>query len=108
MSGLVIGRRRALGLLAAGMASVATGMTGWVAGLGAPESRFQPAVTGRPVAEPAVLASRDGVLDVSLKAASGASLAGRPTSVLGFNGTSPGRHCGCVQETCCVSGWLMV
>ncbi len=46
--------------------------------------------TGAPVTEPAVLASSGGSLDVTLRAAPGATLDGRSTEALGYNGTSPG------------------
>lgn len=92
MSRAGVSRRRALGLIALGVAGVAAGATGWVSGVGAPASggRLQPGATGGLLAEPAMLASRGGVLDVELTAAPGVSLAGRNTSALGFNGTSPG------------------
>lgn len=87
-----ITRRRALGVIAVGAAGVAVGTTGWVAGLGAPadSGRLQLGASGHLLAEPAVLASRDGLLDVELTAAAGARLAGRDTSALGYNTTSPG------------------
>jgi FtsP/CotA-like multicopper oxidase with cupredoxin domain len=86
-------RRRALGLIALGAAGVAVGTTGWVAARGAPADsggRLQPGASGRLLAEPAVLASRDGLLDVELTAAAGVRLAGRDTTALGYNATSPG------------------
>ncbi len=87
-----ISRRRALGLLGLGTASVAAGVTGWAAGLGAPSgsTRLSPTATGEPLSQPEVAASRDGVLDVTLTAAPGVRLAGHDTSAWGFNGTSPG------------------
>jgi len=86
-----ISRRRALALLGLGTASVAAGATGWATGLGAPSgTRLKPADTGEALGQPQVLASRDGVLDVTLTAASGVRLAGHDTSAWGFNGTSPG------------------
>jgi len=86
-----ISRRRALALLGLGTASVAVGATGWVTGLGAPAgTRLKPAGTGQTLGQPAVMASRDGVLDVTLTAAPGVRLAGHDTSAWGFNGTSPG------------------
>ncbi|MDQ2789067.1 MAG: copper oxidase [Pseudonocardiales bacterium] len=87
-----IGRRRALGVIALGAVGVAAGTTGWVSGLGAPagSGRLALGAGGRLLVQPAVLASRDGVLDVELTAAPGVALAGRDTSALGFNGTSPG------------------
>ncbi|WP_329183447.1 multicopper oxidase family protein [Actinacidiphila glaucinigra] len=87
MRGEPISRRRALGLLGLGTAGVA----GWAIGLGAPSSdRLKPAARGYGLAEPQVLASRDGLLDVRLVAAPGVRLAGRDTMGWGFNGTSPG------------------
>ncbi|MCH9728546.1 MAG: multicopper oxidase family protein [Actinomycetia bacterium] len=85
-----IDRRRALGLLMVGSASVAAGVTGWVAGLGRSGSGLDRVAGGDAMAEPAVLASHDGELDVSLTAAPGAALAGTTGSVLGLNGASPG------------------
>jgi FtsP/CotA-like multicopper oxidase with cupredoxin domain len=87
-----ITRRRALGVIALGAAGVAVGTTGWVSALGAPagSGRLQPGASGHLLTEPAVLASRDGLLDVELTAATGARLAGRDTSALGYNATSPG------------------
>lgn len=52
--------------------------------------RGAPSVTGQALAEPAVLASRAGVLDVTLIASWGVRLAGRDTAAFGFNWTSPG------------------
>ncbi|MEU1198644.1 multicopper oxidase family protein [Streptomyces sp. NPDC005813] len=87
MSGEPISRRRALGLLGLGTA----GATGWAAGWDTPRSdRLKPAAQGGRFAEPQVLASHDGLLDVRLVAASGVRLAGRETAGWGFNGTSPG------------------
>ncbi|MFE0510709.1 multicopper oxidase family protein [Streptomyces sp. NPDC058964] len=86
MTGAPISRRRALGLIGLGTASVAVGATGWATGLGAPSRD----TSGRDLAQPRVLASRDGVLDVSLTAAPGVRLAGRDTLAWGYNGTCPG------------------
>lgn len=86
-----ISRRRALGLIGLGTASVAAGVTGWATGLGAPAgTRLRPAGTGQPLNQPEVVASGAGVLDVTLTAAPGVRLAGHDTSAWGFNGTSPG------------------
>jgi FtsP/CotA-like multicopper oxidase with cupredoxin domain len=92
VTGEPIGRRRALGLIGLGTATVAAGTVGWATGLGAPPGggRLQPAATGQDLAEPQVLASRGGLLDVRLSAAPGVRLAGRDTTAWGFNGTSPG------------------
>ncbi|MFI5611803.1 multicopper oxidase family protein [Amycolatopsis sp. NPDC051903] len=92
MSRESISRRRALGLLGLGAASVAAGATGWVTGLGGKEvtggSSLE--VRGQPLTEPEELTSRAGVLPVQLTAAPGVPLAGRDTLGWGFNGTSPG------------------
>ncbi|TLQ43223.1 multicopper oxidase family protein [Streptomyces marianii] len=83
MSGEPISRRRALALLGLGTA----GAAGWATGPGA---RPRPTARGQELAEPQVLASRDGLLDVRLVAAPGVRLAGRDTTGWGYNGTSPG------------------
>ncbi|HEY3035141.1 MAG TPA: multicopper oxidase domain-containing protein, partial [Streptosporangiaceae bacterium] len=86
-----ISRRRVLALLGLGTASVAAGTVGWATGLGTPRgTRVKPAGTGQTLGQPAVLASRDGILDVTLTAAAGVRLAGHDTSAWGYNGTSPG------------------
>ncbi|MCA1836239.1 MAG: multicopper oxidase family protein, partial [Actinobacteria bacterium] len=86
-----LSRRRALGLIALGTVGVAAATTGWVSGLGAPVSgRLQAGTEGQLLAQPALLASRAGGLDVELTAAPGVRLAGRDTAALGFNGSSPG------------------
>ena len=92
MTGTPISRRRALGLITLGTASVAAGAAGWVAGLGAPgaRGRLRPGPAGQLLTQPTVLASRNGVLRVRLTAAADVWLAGRHTRALGFNGTSPG------------------
>jgi hypothetical protein len=96
-----ISRRRALALLGLGTASVTAGATGWATGLGAPGgTRLKPAGTGQTLDQPAVLASRDGLLDVTLTAAPGVRLAGHDTSAWGYNGTSPGPTLGCGPATC--------
>jgi FtsP/CotA-like multicopper oxidase with cupredoxin domain len=86
-----ISRRRTLALLALGVASTAVGATGWLTGWGAPRrSRFTPAGTGLSLAQPEVLASSSGVLELRLTAAPGVRLAGQDTSAQGYNGSSPG------------------
>ncbi|MGQ0480386.1 MAG: multicopper oxidase family protein [Pseudonocardia sp.] len=87
-----ISRRRALVLGGLGVASVATGATGWIAANagGTPGGRLQPAGSGAALAQPPVLDSRGGRLEVELTAAAGVRLAGRDTAALGFNATSPG------------------
>lgn len=86
MIGAPISRRRALGLIGLGTAGVAVGATGWATGVGAPSR----GTSGQDLAQPPVLASRDGVLEVSLTAAPGVRLAGRETLAWGYNGTCPG------------------
>ncbi|MFE7899787.1 multicopper oxidase family protein [Streptomyces sp. NPDC057424] len=86
MTGASISRRRALGLIGLGMAGVAAGAAGRGNGLGAPSR----GTSGQGLAQPPVLASRDGVLNVSLTAAPGVRLAGRDTQAWGYNGTCPG------------------
>jgi FtsP/CotA-like multicopper oxidase with cupredoxin domain len=92
VTGKPISRRRALGLIALGGASLAAGATGWVGALGAPgaRGRLRPGPAGQLLTQPTVLASRNGVLRVRLTAAAGVWLAGRDTRGLGFNGISPG------------------
>jgi FtsP/CotA-like multicopper oxidase with cupredoxin domain len=91
VTGEPISRRRALGLLGLGTASVAAGTAGWALGIGAPVTgTTRPGASGEPLRQPNVLTSRDGVLDVTLTAAAGVRLAGRDTAAWGFNGTSPG------------------
>ncbi|MDQ3886052.1 MAG: multicopper oxidase domain-containing protein, partial [Actinomycetota bacterium] len=92
MSREPISRRRALGLLGLGAASVAAGTTGWATGLSARRAvpGLSPGASGQLLAEPLELASRAGVLSVQLTAAPGIRLAGRDTIAWGFNGTSPG------------------
>jgi FtsP/CotA-like multicopper oxidase with cupredoxin domain len=92
VTGKPISRRRALGLIALGGASLAAGATGWVGALGAPgaRGRLRPGPAGQLLTQPTVLASRNGVLPVRLTAAAGVWLAGRDTRGLGFNGISPG------------------
>jgi FtsP/CotA-like multicopper oxidase with cupredoxin domain len=51
---------------------------------------LQPGASGHLLAEPELLATRDGLLDVEPTAAAGAQLAGRDTSALGYDATSPG------------------
>mgnify|MGYP000524078634 FL=1 len=77
-------RRRLLTLGGLGAAAAAVG--GWstwqaVGTSGSGDTAF---------AEPPVLASSGGVLDVTLEAAPGVTLAGRSTRALGYNGGSPG------------------
>jgi len=91
VSGEPIGRRRALGLIGLGTAAVAAGTTGWAAGVGSSTSRvLQPGAVGAELAAHPVLSSSAGLLDITLTAAPGVTLAGRRTAALGYNGTSPG------------------
>ncbi|NIJ11388.1 FtsP/CotA-like multicopper oxidase with cupredoxin domain [Saccharomonospora amisosensis] len=90
MSANRFGRRSALVLAAAGTAGVAAGVTGWVTGIGTSTDRSEPAASGDPLTDPEQVSSSDGVLALTLTAAPGVSLAGRSTSALGFNGSSPG------------------
>ena len=83
-SGPAVSRR---GLIAAGglgAAAVAAGT--WVAW----ETTRTPACRGASFTEPPTERSADGVLEVTLDAAPGATVAGRATQALGYNGTSPG------------------
>ncbi|MHA6781760.1 multicopper oxidase family protein [Pseudonocardia saturnea] len=87
-----ISRRRMIVLGGLGAVGVAAGVTGWIAGTAGagPGDRLQPGDTGAELVQPLLLDSRDGRLDVALTAAAGARTAGRDTSALGYNGTSPG------------------
>lgn len=85
-----ISRRSALGLIAVGLAGVAAGATGLAYRPGDGGGLLRAAVNDAPLTEPAMLASREGTLDVELTAAPGVRLAGRDSTALGFNGTSPG------------------
>jgi FtsP/CotA-like multicopper oxidase with cupredoxin domain len=92
MSPRPISRRSAIILGGLGVAGVATGATGWLAAAAAtgPGGRLQPGATGDELAQPPVLDSQGGRLQVELTAAGGVRLAGRDTSALGFKGSSPG------------------
>ncbi|MFW6205443.1 MAG: multicopper oxidase family protein [Actinomycetota bacterium] len=82
-------RRRAIQLGALGVVSTAAGAVGlWRT----TSSRDELPVTrdGQELAMPEVLASEGGLLRVPLEAAAGVRLAGRDTSALAYNGTSPG------------------
>lgn len=100
-------RRRALGVIALGAAGIAVGTTGWVSDLGAPAGsggRLQPGASGQPLAEPAVLASRDGVLGIELTAAAGVALRVGTPRHWGTTAAHPGRRCGWHRGTCSGSG----
>jgi FtsP/CotA-like multicopper oxidase with cupredoxin domain len=83
-------RRTALGLIGLGSAGIAVGVTGLVAGWGSQRDLAPPAETGLPLRQPNVVPSVDGVLDATLTAAPGVTVAGRTTTAWGYNGTSPG------------------
>ncbi|HEX3826794.1 MAG TPA: multicopper oxidase family protein [Sporichthyaceae bacterium] len=85
-----ITRRRAIGLAVTGATSLTAGSTGWIDRGGGPGGRLEAAVSGQRLRQGAVIDSRDGRLEVELVAAPGATVAGRITSALGFNGTTPG------------------
>ncbi|MEK6439190.1 multicopper oxidase family protein [Pseudonocardia sp. T1-2H] len=90
MSPAPISRRRALGLAGLGVASIAAGTAGWLATAQNPGGPFHAGASGEALREPQILDARAGRLAVALTAAAGARLAGRDTSALGYNGTSPG------------------
>src|SRR5580698_1471152 len=83
-----VSRRGAIGLTVGGAAGLIAGSVGWIA-RGSSGGGFA-AVSGQPLGQAEVLDSRDGRLAVELVAAPGVPMAGRPTSVLGFNGAGPG------------------
>jgi FtsP/CotA-like multicopper oxidase with cupredoxin domain len=85
-----ISRRRALQVAGLGGVAAVVGAAGTWTTLVVPASGLVTAEAGRPLLEPPVRASVDGLLDVTLTAAAGAPLAGRPTRALGYDGTSPG------------------
>jgi FtsP/CotA-like multicopper oxidase with cupredoxin domain len=82
--------RRALVLGGLGAAGLTAGTAGWLAQtMDTPGGLPTAGATGEALLEPLVLDSRDGRLEVALTAAPGARLAGRDTTALGYNGTSP-------------------
>ena len=85
-----VGRRRALQIVALGTVAIVGGGVGAWRSLGAPMSSPLEARSGQPLREPPTLASRAGILEVALTAAPGVVVAGRRTSALGYNGTTPG------------------
>jgi FtsP/CotA-like multicopper oxidase with cupredoxin domain len=85
-----ITRRRAIGLTLTGASSLAAGSAGWIAGRRRPGGHLEAAVSGQRLRQAAVIDSRDGRLEIELVAAPGVTVAGRNTSALGFNGTTPG------------------
>lgn len=84
-----IGRRRALQIATLGAAAAVSGGVGTWRLITAGASRLD-VRSGQPLSEPPVLASRDSVLEVELRAAPGVTMAGRRTRALGYNGASPG------------------
>ncbi len=84
--GIPLSRRDALRLGAAGAASLAAGSAGVVVSRGPDGGRFVPGATGAPLTQPAVL-DVPGSVDLTL--GRGASVAGRPTSALSYNGATP-------------------
>ncbi len=85
-----VGRRRALQVAALGAVAIVGGGVGAWRSLGVPLSVSPEARSGQPLREPPTLASRAGILEVALTAAPGAVVAGRRTTALGYNGTTPG------------------
>ena len=85
-----IGRRRALQVATLGAASAVVGGVGTWRSLVAPGPTALDPQADQTLREPPVLASRAGVLEVGLRAAAGAEVAGRRTRALSYNGTSPG------------------
>ncbi len=83
-----IDRRTALTLGGLGLLGTAVGGGGlyWMG-----STTTLDAVTGEPLQEPGVMASRDGLLSVQLEAATGThQIAGRSATTLGYNGGLPG------------------
>lgn len=89
MSGEIT-RRRALQIAAVGAAGAVVGGVGTWRELLAPASGGLASRPGLPYREPQVLDSQDGSLHVRLRAAVGATVAGRRTRALAYNGTVPG------------------
>ncbi len=81
-------RRQALAVTGLGAAATIVGATGTWRTLGS--SGTAAAAAAEALREPEVLRSAGGVLDVTLRAAPGVTIAGRATRALGYNGTSPG------------------
>ncbi|HEX2893430.1 MAG TPA: multicopper oxidase family protein [Marmoricola sp.] len=85
-----ISRRRALQISALGAAGAVVGGIGtWRSFLG-PASEGLVGRPGETLHEPPVLRSRNGSLQVRLRAAPGATVAGRRTRALAYNGSVPG------------------
>lgn len=85
-----LSRRRALQIAALGaIGTIAGGVGIWRSFIGA-ASKEPTAGPGEVLRQPQVMSSRDGSLEVRLRAASGARVAGRPTRALAYNGTVPG------------------
>jgi FtsP/CotA-like multicopper oxidase with cupredoxin domain len=92
-----VGRRWVLQVATLGAAATVVGGVGTWKALVAPRLDTASALssltglrTGEALRDPPVLASTAGVLAVDLTAAAGVTLAGRRTSALGYNGSSPG------------------
>ncbi|GAA6524771.1 multicopper oxidase family protein [Intrasporangium sp. DVR] len=83
-----LSRRAALRLAGLGAVTATVGAVGLWRTTAGQESRL--ADSGLTLAEPEVLSSVDGRLEVELVAARGVRLAGRQTRALGYAGTSPG------------------
>ena len=83
-----VSRRQALAVTGLGAATTIVGAVGTWRGLGS--SGTPAAAVGTALREPAALTSSDGLLEVTLRAAPGVTIAGRTTRALGYNGTSPG------------------
>lgn len=83
-----LSRRTALQLAGLGAVTATVGAVGLWRTTG--DEDPQPAHSGAQLAEPEVLRSVGGRLEVELVAASGVRLAGRQTQALGYAGTSPG------------------
>ncbi len=85
-----LSRRRALQIAALGAAGTVVGGVGTWRSLLAPADGSLAGRPGHLLREPPVRESRGGTLAVDLVADRGATVAGRETSALGYNGTSPG------------------
>ena len=80
-------RRQALGITGLGAAATVAGAVGTWRTFGPSDSLSS---SGGAFAEPPVLRSAGGTLEVALRAAAGVTVDGRRTRALGYNGTSPG------------------
>lgn len=77
---------------ASGIGALGVGATGWITTTPSGRTRggLVPDGTGTELAQPPILDSVNGRLQVDLTAAAGVRLAGRDTHALSYNGTSPG------------------